>query len=268
MSTIKILKGDVLERLRELKTNSVDLIVTDPPYKLEMPKTSGVDDLLAIKKINRVDEDWDKFTLEEYYKWCEDWINESFRVLKETGSIFIFGSYHNIGIINYILQKNKYLIINDICWFKRNAVPNIACRRLTASYESIIWVAKNKKYTFNYKDMKNGDFPNDKIKSPGKQMRNVWDIPTAGKESFKIKIGEKVVKHPTQKPIDVYKRCIMSGIFKSNDSVVLDLFAGSGTAAIAASELGYNSILIERDDNYIELIKQRLLSNSMKFKIE
>ena len=65
MSTIKILKGDVLERLRELKTNSVDLIVTDPPYKLEMPKTSGVDDLLAIKKINRVDEDWDKFTLEE-----------------------------------------------------------------------------------------------------------------------------------------------------------------------------------------------------------
>jgi site-specific DNA-methyltransferase (adenine-specific) len=267
MKKVKLLKGDVLERLKSIESNSIDLIVTDPPYKLEMPKTSGVDDLLSKKKIKRVDEDWDKFTLDEYYNWCEEWINESFRVLKETGSIFIFGSYHNIGIINYLLQKNKYMIINDICWFKRNAVPNIACRRLTASYESILWASKNKKYTFNYSDMKNGDFPSDKIKSPGKQMRNVWDIPTAGSESFNIELNGEKIKHPTQKPIDVYKRCIMSGILKSEDSIVLDLFAGSGTAGIAANNLGYNSILIERDENYFELIKKRLTTNNIQFEI-
>jgi site-specific DNA-methyltransferase (adenine-specific) len=267
MAEIKIMQGDVLETLKKLESNSIDLIVTDPPYKLEMPETSGVDDLLALKKINRVNEDWDKFTLDEYFNWCEEWINESFRVLKETGSIFIFGSYHNIGIINYILQKNKYMIINDICWYKRNAVPNVACRRFTASYETIIWAAKNKKYTFNYKDMKLGDFPNDKLKAPEKQMRNVWDIPTAGNESFKIELNGESIKHPTQKPTEVYKRCIMAGVLKSEDSVVLDLFAGSGTMGITATRLGYNSILVEREEKYIELMKKRFESEDIKYTI-
>jgi site-specific DNA-methyltransferase (adenine-specific) len=159
------------------------------------------------------------------------------------------------------------MIINDICWYKRNAVPNIACRRLTASYESIIWVAKNKKYTFNYKDMKMGEFPNDKIKSPDKQMRNVWDIPTAGNESFKIEFNGEIIKHPTQKPTEVYKRCIMSGILKSPDSVVLDLFGGSGTMGVSAAKLGYKSILIEREEKYIELMKERFNSEKLIFQV-
>jgi DNA modification methylase len=263
---IKIVNLDVIEALKKMPDNSVDLIVTDPPYKLEMPKDSGVDKIMKIKGMKRVNEEWDKFSLEEYEKWATEWIKESFRVLKETGSMFIFGSYHNIGIINYIMQKNDFMIINDICWFKRNAVPNIACRRLTASYESILWVSKNKKYTFNYQDLKNGSFPNDKIKSEGKQMRNVWDIPTAGNESFKIEIEGKEIKHPTQKPTEVFKRCVMTGIKKDSNSVVLDLFAGSGTLGIVCEELGYNSILIEKDENYYELMKMRFSEKNLNFK--
>jgi len=262
---IEIINKDVLVALKEIKTNSIDLIVTDPPYKLEMPKKSGVQDILDIKKMNRVDEDWDKFTLEEYEKWAGEWIDEAFRTLKDTGSMFIFGSYHNIGIINYILQKKKYMIINDICWYKRNAVPNLACRRLTASYENIIWVSRNKKYTFNYADLKNGIFENDKLKNEGKQMRNVWDIPTAGNESIKITIDDVIIKHPTQKPTEVFRRCVMAGIKKEEGSKVLDLFGGSGTLGVVCEKMNYDSILIEKEENYCKLMEERFKSLNLNF---
>jgi site-specific DNA-methyltransferase (adenine-specific) len=255
-NTHKLIKGDCLEVLRSLPDSSVDLIVTDPPYKLEMPKKDIFDyqgegeSLMKKKKMRRVKEKWDEFTLEDYMAWSEEWILESMKKLKPHGSMFVFGSYHNIGLINYLLQKNKLMIINDICWYKRNAVPNLACRRLTASYESILWFAKDKKYTFNYKDLKHGDFPKDNLKKPDKQMRNVWDIPTAGKES---------VGHPTQKPISLYERCIMTGINKEADNpTVLDFFAGSGVAAVAAENLGYSSIMVEREQDYIDKILARL----------
>lgn len=246
----KVTNSDCLDILCDVPDKSIDLVVIDPPYKLEMPEKSGVDALLSKKNIKRVNEEWDKFSLDEYIIWSEKWIKESFRVIKDTGSVFIFGSYHNIGLINYILQKNKLMIINDIVWYKRNAVPNLSCRRLTASAEHILWASNNKKYTFNYSDLKNGIFTNDKLKIQNKQMRNVWDIPTAGREN---------VGHPTQKPIDVYKRCIMTGINKDSENpIVLDFFAGSGTCGIAAIDLGYDFILIEKDEKYFKIAKNRI----------
>lgn len=250
MEKNKVYLEDCVNFLKKMESNSTQLIIVDPPYKLEMPEKSGVDDLMKKKGMKRVNEDWDKFTLEDYIEWCEKWILESFRVLDKNGSMFIFGSYHNIGLINYILQKNKLMIINDIVWFKRNAVPNLSCRRLTASAEHILWVAKDKNYKFNYDDLKNGIFPEDNIKTNGKQMRNVWDIPTAGNES---------VGHPTQKPISLYKRCIMTAINKEIERpLILDFFAGSGTCGVAANELGYDFILVENKEEYFDIIKKRL----------
>tara|TARA_X000000368_G_scaffold6009_1_gene4621 strand:+ start:4055 stop:4867 length:813 start_codon:yes stop_codon:yes gene_type:complete len=256
-----ICNGDALNFLKKLEDSSVDLIIVDPPYKLEMPEKDIFDykdSLMKKRKMRRVKEEWDKFSLEEYLSWSEKWMLESKRVLSDSGSMFVFGSYHNIGLINYICQKIDFMIINDICWYKRNAVPNLACRRLTASFESILWIAKNKKYTFNYKDLKFGDFPKDNLKKQDKQMRNVWDIPTAGNES---------VGHPTQKPTDVYMRCIMTAINKNKENpVILDFFAGSGTCALAANSLGYKSTLVEKDDGYYKMIKSRLDSCDISYK--
>jgi DNA modification methylase len=256
----KIYNEDVLEFLSKVDDNSVDLIIVDPPYKLEMPKKDIFDyegSIASKKKIKLVREKWDEFSLDEYIDWSEKWLLESKRILCDTGSMFVFGSYHNIGLINYICQKIKFMIINDICWYKRNAVPNLACRRLTASYESILWLGKNKKYTFNYRTLKDGQFPNDKLKKPNKQMRNVWDIPTAGNEN---------VGHPTQKPIEVYKRCILTGINTEKDNpTIIDFFAGSGTCAVASDILGYNSILVEKDEIYYDIIKKRLKKKNIIF---
>lgn len=234
-----------MEILKSLPASSVDLIIADPPYKLEMPDKTGVDDLLKKKKIKLVNEDWDKFGLEEYISFSEEWITAAMLLLKPTGSIFIFGSYHNIGLVNYVLQKNGIMIINDIAWYKRNAVPNLACRRLQASYESILWAANSKKYNFNYERMK--AYPTDKIHNAGKQMRNVWDIPTDSRES---------VPHPTQKPVAVYERIINMACVPGG--VVLDPFGGSGTCGIAASRQGFDSIMIERSPEYIKVIQDRI----------
>ena len=228
-----------------MPAQSLDLIIADPPYKLEMPEKTGVDDLLSSKKIKLVNEDWDKYTLESYIDFSEEWIASAMKLLKPTGSLFIFGSYHNIGLVNYVLQKQKIMMINDIAWYKRNAVPNLACRRLTASYETILWAAPGKKYRFNYADMK--DYPDDAIHKRGKQMRNVWDIPTNSAES---------VAHPTQKPTRLYERIIKMTTGKGD--TILDPFGGSGTLGIAASRTGRNSIMIEQSSTYVDVITERM----------
>jgi DNA modification methylase len=242
---VDLIQGDCVEVMRSMDPASFDLIIADPPYKLEMPAKTGVDDLLAAKGIKLVNEEWDKFGLEDYIMFCDDWIEAAMRLLKPHGSIFIFGSYHNIGLVNYVLQRQKLMIINDIAWFKRNAVPNLACRRLTASYETILWAANSKKYNFNYADMK--EHPSDLIHKSGKQMRNVWDIPTNGAES---------VAHPTQKPVALYQRIIACACVPGGR--ILDPFGGSGTLGVAASRSGFDSVMIERSTDYNGVIADRL----------
>ena len=115
-------------------------------------------------------------------------------------------AYHNIGIINVVCQLLNIEIINEIIWYKRNAFPNLAGRRLTASHENILWCNKGSKkrlYYFDYEYSKNGNFDYDAFKQPGKQMRTVWNIPN-NKEKREIEYG----KHPTQKPLMILKRII------------------------------------------------------------
>lgn len=146
----KVIHGDCIEAMEELPENSIDLIFADPPYKLEMPKNNSVETLMSLKKFKRLDEKWDKFeTLDAYVEFTRSWIRECKRLIKDTGSIWISGTFHNIGIINYVLQQEDIMIINEIIWYKKNAFPNLACRRFTASYKNLIWCAdKKKKYYY------------------------------------------------------------------------------------------------------------------------
>lgn len=240
-----LIAGDCVEQMAKLKKASVDLVIADPPYKLDMPSTSGMDDLLAQKGIKPVREEWDKFTVDSYIEFTEKWIDEAVRLLKPTGSMFIFGSYHNIGLVNYVLQKKGIMILNDIAWFKRSAPPHLAGRRLTASYETILWVAPTKRYYFDYEAMK--AVGSDLIHKQGKQMRNVWDIPVNSSES---------VAHPTQKPTAVYERLVRMA--SREGDTVLDPFAGSGTLGAIGPQLNRQTVLIEQDHNYSGVITRRL----------
>ena len=239
-----------LEMLPFFPEDSIDMIFADPPYMLSNNGFTCQNGKIA--NVNKGK--WDKSKgFEADIDFHNEWISACRRILKPEGTIWISGTYHNIYQCGYLLQKNMFHILNDIAWFKPNASPNLSCRFFTASHETLIWARKDKKakHTFNYDKMKNGLFPEDKLKKENTQMRSVWSIPTPGN-------GEKEYgKHPTQKPLDLLKRIVLAST-KEND-IVLDPFCGSGTTGAACMCYNNRSFIgIEIDKDFCELVKKRL----------
>lgn len=261
----KIILGDCIEGMKSLPDKSVDLVIADPPYNLSKGNHWKWDNSVKLNGFGgnwkKVMEDWDNMTLADYWSFTEAWLQQVQRVLKPTGSLWIYGTYHNIGIINVIMQKLDVEILNEIVWYKRNSFPNLAGRRFTASHENLLWghVGKKRQYYFNYKLMKSMKFPEDLLKNDGKQMRTVWDIPN-NKEKVEIKFG----KHPTQKPVRLCERLILATSKLNN--VVLVPFCGAGSECVAAKALKRDFISYEIDNKYREIALKRLdnINNELK----
>jgi modification methylase len=244
----KIMVGDCISELNKLPAKSVDLIFADPPYYLQLdgelrrPNNS---------KVNGVENDWDKFSsFEAYDAFTTAWLTACRRVLKDTGTIWVIGSYHNIFRVGTVLQDLGYWFLNDVVWRKTNPMPNFRGRRFTNAHETMIWAARDanqKTYTFNYDAMK---ALNDDL-----QMRSDWLLPICnGGERIKNKAGEKA--HPTQKPESLLHRVILSS--SNPGDVVLDPFFGTGTTGAVAKKLGRTWIGIEREEDYIKVATQRI----------
>lgn len=262
--TNKIICGEAIENLRKLPNESIDLIVADPPYNLSQGNQLGWSGSSNLKgfggKWEKVMETWDNMPLVEYFNFTYSWLIEAKRVLKPTGSIWVFGTYHNIGIINLIFQILGIEIINEVAWYKRNAFPNLSGRRFTASHETLIWGhagEKKRKYYFDYEKSKDYFEPSDLMKQRGKQMRTVWDIPN-NKEKEELKYG----KHPTQKPLKICKRMI--SLTSKKGDLVLSPFAGAGTECLAAKELDRHYLGFELDKMYVEIANKRLSMSKIK----
>jgi len=242
----KIILGNNVEILSQLPEKSVDLIFADPPYNLQLKNELYRPNQT---KVNGVDDSWDKFdSMKEYDEFTKQWLSACRRVLKDDGTIWVIGSYHNIYRVGAIMQNLGFWFLNDIVWIKTNPMPNFKGTRFNNAHETLIWAAKNKnsKYTFHYKAMK--AFNDDK------QMRSDWYIPIAsGKERLKDKDGKKI--HSTQKPAELLLRIILS---TSNvGDIILDPFMGSGTTGAVAKRLGRNFIGIEKEEKYVkEAIKR------------
>lgn len=243
-----IICGDSLEELKKLPNNSVDLIFADPPYNMQLKS-----DLYRPNntKVDGVNDDWDKFdSFEEYDNFCIVWLKECRRILKDSGTIWVIGSYHNIFRVGNIMLNLGYWILNDITWHKTNPMPNFLGTRFTNATETLLWCSKGelyKKYTFNHKIMKkyNG----------GKQMTSVWQIGLCiGNERIKGEDGKKA--HSTQKPEELLKRVILSTT-KQGD-VILDPFFGTGTTGAVAKKLKRNFIGIEKETKYIKVAQKRI----------
>jgi modification methylase len=224
----------------------VDLVFADPPYNLQLQN-----DLYRpnLSKVDAVNNKWDKFSsFLAYDEFTSNWLGAARRVLKENGTIWVIGSYHNIYRVGAIMQDLGFWILNDVIWLKANPMPNFRGVRFTNAHETMIWAQKKKgaKYTFNHKSMK---ALNDDL-----QMRSDWFIPlVTGKERIKSN-GTKA--HPTQKPEGLLYRVLLSST--NVGDVVLDPFFGSGTTGAVAKKLGRNFIGIERDKKYIKVARKRI----------
>ena len=242
--------GDCLDVMALFPDNYVDMIFADPPYNLSNDGiTCHSGKMTSVNKGK-----WDKSKgFDEDLEFHEKWILECRRILKPEGTIWISGTNHSIYQCGFLLQKLNFHILNDITWFKPNAAPNLACTTFAHSHETLLWAKKDKKakHVFNYEKMKNGVFSEDKMKISGKQMRSVWSIPTPPPD-------EKIFgKHPTQKPLALLKRIILSST--NDNSLILDPFNGGGTTAVAAKLTGNRKYVgIDVNKEYIELTEKRL----------
>jgi len=229
-----ILQQDCIEAMRALPAKSIDCIFADPPYNLQL----GGD--LNRPDGSHVDAVHDAFTRE--------WLAEARRILKDDGTIWVIGSYHNIFKVGSAIQDLGFWILNDIIWRKANPMPNFKGTRFTNAHETLIWASTGEKakYTFNYRSMKT---LNDEI-----QMRSDWEFPICGGQERLKRGGTKV--HPTQKPEALLYR-IMLASTKPGD-VVLDPFFGTGTTGAVAKRLGRRWIGIERESAYVEAAQERI----------
>jgi len=245
----QILVGDCIAEMARLPDKSVDMIFADPPYNLQL---GG--DLFRPEggRVDAVDDEWDKFeSLTAYDNFTREWLEQARRILKDDGTIWVIGSYHNIYRVGSLLQDEGFWILNDIVWRKTNPMPNFRGTRFTNAHETLLWCAKDEKarYTFNYRAMK---ALNDDL-----QMRSDWLLPIcAGAERVKGEDGAKA--HPTQKPESLLYRILLA-CTKPGD-VVLDPFFGTGTTGAVARRLGRKWIGIEREQTYVKVASARIAS--------
>jgi len=241
-----IIPGDCVEVLRALPEKSVDLIFADPPYNLQLQQDLWRPNMT---RVDGVDDPWDKFDdLRAYDEFSRRWLTACRRVLKDSGTIWVIGSYHNIYRIGAIMQDLGYWFLNDIVWVKTNPMPNFRGVRFANAHETLLWASKFKgaRYTFNHHAMKN--------LNDGKQMRSDWVIPIcSGSERIKVN-GKKA--HSTQKPEALLYRVILSS--SNPGDIVLDPFFGSGTTGAVAKKLHRHWIGIEREQRYIEIARARI----------
>lgn len=240
--------ADCLAVLASLPSDSIQLIVCDPPYNI----------MLA---------DWDRHS--DYIGWASQWLAEAERVLAPTGSIAIFGGLQYqgeagsgdlISIISHLRQHSSMLLANLIIWNYPNGMS--AQRFFANRHEEIAWFAKSKKYFFDldavrepYDEKTKAAYMKDKRLNPesvekGRNPTNVWRMPRLNGNSHE-RVG-----HPTQKPAVVVQRLVRALSFPG--STVLDFFAGSGVTARVAIQEGRHSICTDADPVFRDYMAKQI----------
>jgi len=242
----KLLHGDALLLLKKIEPQSIDMIFADPPYFLSGDGiTCSGGKMVSVNKGK-----WDeKISIKEKHQFNKKWIRECKKVLKDDGTIWISGTMHNIYSIGMALEEEGFKIINNITWKKLNPPPNISCRAFVHSTETVLWAKKDiskAKHKFNYEVMK-------KLNN-NKQMKDVWET------SLTKPSEKKCGKHPTQKPIELLEKIILSST--DENDLILDPFNGSGTTGIVANRLKRKYIGIEKEKEYLDLTIRRKESDS------
>jgi len=238
-----VVQGDSRLVLRDLPDRCADLVFADPPYfmqlqnELRRPDNSVVD---------AVDDEWDQFAdWAEYDAFLREWLTECRRVLKETGTLWVIGTYHNVFRMGAIMQDLGFWMLNSVIWEKLNPTPQFRGVRFCNAHEELIWAARSQRhakgYTFHYQELKE--------ENGGKQMRSVWRFPICNGDARK-KGGDGKKLHSTEKPLPLLERIVRA--CTNPGDLVLDPFAGTGTTGEAALRHGRRYFLIEQQSLYIE----------------
>ena len=239
---LKAICGDAIIELKKIESNSVDLIVTDPPYNLNKDYGNNSD----------------KLEFDEYLNFSRKWIREAVRVLKPEGTMYVFMGMKYISYIYNILEKEMSMYFNSwITWYYTQGIGKT--KGYSPRHDDILMFTKDKKkFKFNL----------DEIRVPQKYYRsvnnmrganpgNVWEF------SHMHYCNKNRTKHPTQKPEGLYERMILAS--SDEGDVVLDPFLGSGTLLHVCQNTNRNGIGIDINPEYIQMSKERLKEEFLGF---
>lgn len=243
----QVLLGDCVEQMNALPEKCADLIFADPPYNMQLQGDLWRPNMTRVDAVN---DPWDKFnSFAEYDAFTRAWLLAAHRVLKDTGTIWVMGSYHCIYRIGSVMQDLGYWILNDIVWTKKNPTPQMKGTRFCNAHDTLIWAKKSAhqaKYTFHYKGLKAGN--------DDKQMRSDWHFPVCNGKEREMVNGKKA--HTTQKPESLLHRVIAAT--SNPGDLIVDPFCGTGTTAAVAKKLGRNYLTIDREPQYVSVARRRL----------
>lgn len=234
--------GDCVEEMNEMPRQSIDVIFADPPYFLSRKDGTTCQ---SGQRVSVEKGDWDhKRGAGSTHQFNGRWLNAARRVLKRTGTIWVTGTSHNIHSVAMAMAQLDYRLINEVTWQKPNPPPNLGCRCLTHSHETLLWASRNAdvRYHFDYETMKS--------ENGGKQMKDVWRGTPPPKAE---RTG-----HKTQKPLWLVRRCLLASVPPGGH--VLDPFNGSGTTAMAVVEAGNDWAYtgIDNDEKWLGVTRKRL----------
>lgn len=237
----KIILGEAIEELRKIESSTVDLIVADPPYNLN--KDYG----------NKSDSK----TFDDYIKFTIDWTTEASRVLKPTGSIYVFMGFRFISYLYKVLEKdNKLLFNNWICWYYTQGIGKK--KGFSPRHDDILMFTKSKKYKFNLDDIRVPQkFYRSVNNMRGANPGDVWEF------SHIHYCQDNRQDHPTQKPEGLIERMVLAS--SDEGDLVIDPFSGSGTTLRVCQQLNRNAIGIELNETYVEQTETRLENDFTSF---
>ncbi len=247
-----IYQGDCIDFFQKIDSNTIDLIIADPPYNLGKDFGNGII--------------WND--VEKWLEWSKEWIKESKRVLKDTGSIFIYGIHKYICFIQCYLYEIDMKYGRQFIWHYENGWSGYK-RFPSATYEPILWFKKTENHTYHtirepYKSkerLKHKIIKNGKIWTPnpkGKHGGDIWNIPTLAGRRFR----DEKVDHPTQKPLALCDKIINH--FSNPKDLILIPFSGSGSECVSAIQNDRKYIGFEINKSYIDMTFQRFKSLNLK----
>jgi site-specific DNA-methyltransferase (adenine-specific) len=242
----KIYLEDCITFMNKMDDESIDLIIADPPYNLR-------------KDFGNKSDFWND--IDSWLEWSKKWINGCIRILKPTGSIFIYGIHHYLCYIQCYLYEKEFKYQRQIIWYYENGFSGY--KTLSAFYEPILWFTKTNKFTYHeirepyrsHERLKNKITKNGRVWTPnpnGRLAGDVWKFPTLAGKRFSY---EKV-KHPTQKPIVLSNRIVCH--FSNEGDLVYIPFAGSGTECVSCLTYKRNYLATEINPEYIDIAKKRI----------
>ncbi len=247
LSNSRIIHGDCIAGMSDLKDVSFNLVIADPPYNLDK-------DFGPWKEEEKKD---------QWYDWTKQWLTAAHRLLSDRGNIFVYGIHHHQCWVQCLMYELGFEYRRQIIWNYENGFAGYGKRSLNACYEPILWFSKTKNYIYDpirepYKSqerLKHKITKNGKVWTPnpeGRMAGDVWAFPTLAGRRFR----DEKVAHPTQKPLSLSRRLVRH--FSLKGDTVLIPFVGSGTECVAAAMEGRSYLGFELNETYIEIAERRI----------